>query len=128
MLHLYVYRVSSYVYWILRLFSRGCQFLIVYYNTTILNKNIFIYISFVSLREGTSVSFNKSLRRIDLNYKLKASGASPKKSSPSSLYFRVSFFFTLWRETLAVAIKTNNPFKIIMKQFFQTSLSSWKPF
>lgn len=58
--------------------------------------------------------FNKSLRRIYLNYEIKTSGAIPQKSNPSSLYLRVSFFFTLWRKALVVAIKTNNPYEIII--------------
>lgn len=95
-LHLYFCRGSSCVYWILRLFSRGCQFLIVYNNTTIFNK-IFIYISFVTLREGTSMSFNKPLRRIDLNYELKTPGAATQKSNPSSLYFRMFLFYSVAR-------------------------------
>lgn len=118
MLYLYVCRGSSYVYWKLRLFYRGCRFLVFYYSTTILNKKILIYISFVTLREETSMSFNKSLRRIDLYYELKTSGTTPQNSNPSSLFCRVCFFCTLWREALAVAIKKNNPYKIIMKRFF----------
>lgn len=67
------------------------------------------------------MSYNKYLRRIDIYYELKDSGATPQKSNSSSLYFRMCFFFSEWREALAVAIKKNNPYEIIIKQFLQQS-------